>query len=228
MENNRSKTPVETHTPRLSPSLPRKRAPYWRKRREMMYYRYVLELARELARDAQSLIDVGSHQTSIAEEFDWVSNRVALDLNQPYCSETVRGIQADFLTFEPEQRYDFALCLQVLEHVPDAAAFARKLLQDSDRVLVSVPYKWPAGTHSDHCHDPVNERKLARWFGRQPDYKLIVHEPFRSERTGRRLIAYFHTSGETFDLARYRQKAGSKRGRTASSRPKAPSGQAPG
>jgi Sulfotransferase domain len=180
---------------------------YWRKRKGMMYYEYIRTLATPLARGAKSLIDVGSHSTSIAEEFDWIPERVALDLRTPYASETVRGIKADFLRFTPERRYDFALCLQVLEHVPEAGAFARKLLAVADRVLVSVPYRWPEGQCKFHCQDPVDEAKLAGWFGREPDYQIIVEEPFRERDKSRRLIAYFHSPGEKLDLKRYRNRA---------------------
>jgi hypothetical protein len=188
---------------------PRPRGDYWERRQGMMYYEYVRALAFPLAAEARSLIDVGSHSTSIAEEFDWIPERVALDLGTPYSSDNVRGIKADFLRFQPERRYDFALCLQVLEHVPEAEAFARKLLAVADRVLVSVPYRWPKGQCKHHCQDPVEEAKLAGWFGREPNYSLIVEEPLRDRRSSRRLIAYFHTPGETFEPKRFRGKRAS-------------------
>ena len=180
------------------------RGNYWTRRSEMMYYRYVLEIAGELAKDATSLIDVGSHSTSIAEKFPWIRDRVALDLRKPYSSPTVRGVQADFLAYEPEKRFDFALCLQVLEHVPPVEEFAKKLLRVADRVLVSVPYKWPEGGCKYHCQDPVNEQKLAAWFGRTPDYTIVVQEPLNVSASNRRLIAYFHTPGVPFSLRRKR------------------------
>ena len=177
---------------------------YWKRRQEMMYYQYVLDIAGPLAAGARSLIDVGSHGTSMAEAFDWIPERVALDLREPYSSPAVTGIKADFFAFAPERRYDMALCLQVLEHVPDAKGFARKLLQVADRVLVSVPYNWPKNRNRFHCQDPVDEKKLAAWFGREPDYTIVVAEPFREDAIARRLIAYFHVPGERFDVKRYR------------------------
>lgn len=173
---------------------------YWRKRQTMMYYQYVLMIAGKLSQDASSLIDVGSRSTSITEEFHWIPERAALDIEAPYSSENVRGIKADFFAYQPEKKYDIALCLQVLEHIPDAQAFARKLLDIADRVLVSVPYDWPEFACRFHCQDPVNARKLAGWFGREPDYRIVVQEPFQKKRSGRRLIAYFHTPGEKFRM----------------------------
>jgi hypothetical protein len=193
---------------RRSPaSKPKDSDGYWKRRQGMMYYEYVRTLAAALARDAQSLIDVGSHNTSIAEQFDWIPERAALDRGIPYSSERVQGIQADFFQFTPARRYDFALCLQVLEHIPDAGAFAKKLLAVADRVLVSVPYRWPEGQCKHHCQDPVDEAKLAGWFGREPDYQIIVEEPFRERDKSRRLIAYFHSPGEKLDLKQYRNRA---------------------
>lgn len=177
---------------------------YWKRRQKMMYYQYVLDIAGPLAAEARSLIDVGSHGTSMAEAFDWIPERVALDLREPYSSPAVTGIKADFFTFTPERRYDMALCLQVLEHVPDAKGFARKLLQIADRVLVSVPYLWPKNQVKFHCQDPVDEKKLADWFGRKPDYTIVVAEQFRDPAIARRLIAYFHVPGEKFDPKEYR------------------------
>jgi Sulfotransferase family len=194
--------------PAPNKAAPRPDSEYWDRRQRMMYYQYVLAVAGPLARDARSLIDVGSWNTSIAEELDWIPDRVALDLRQPYSSKAVRGVKADFLQFEPERRFDFALCLQVLEHIPDAARFARKLQEVADRVLVSVPYEWPKGTCRYHCQDPVDERKLADWFGREPDYRIVVEEPLQNGRTNRRLIAYFHDPREKFDLKEYRRGSG--------------------
>jgi hypothetical protein len=198
--------PVQTRAPRGGKARRRSAGDgYWKRRQQMMYYRYVRTIAGNLARDARSLIDVGSHTTSVSEGFDWIPERVALDIRKPYSSEAVRGVKADFLAWDPERRFDFALCLQVLEHIPDAGRFARKLLAVADRVLVSVPYQWPEGACRHHCQDPVNEAKVADWFGRSPDYMVIVHEPLRRQK-GSWLIAYFHTEGERFDLRRFRPK----------------------
>lgn len=180
---------------------------YWTHRQDMMYYKYVMAIAGKLTLRSRSLIDVGSHQTGMSEAFPWIPERVALDIRRPYSSATVTGIQADFLTFEPGRRYDFALCLQVLEHVPEAERFARKLLTVAERVLVSVPYKWPAGACDRHCQDPVDEAKLAGWFGRDPTYQIVVEEPFLppGPGRGRRLIAYFHPLDRKFKHRSYRR-----------------------
>ena len=80
--------------------------------------------------------------------------------------------------------------MQVLEHVPEPAPFARRLLELGRIVLISVPYKWPKGSNPDHVNDPVDLEAVADWFGRTPNYHLVVHEPFAG-RKGARLFAIF-------------------------------------
>ena len=57
-------------------------------------------------------------------------------------------------------------------------------------VVVSVPYRWPKGATRHHVNDPVDLRRLERWFGRRANYHLIVQEPFTG-RKGVRMFAIF-------------------------------------
>ena len=78
----------------------------------------------------------------------------------------------------------------MLEHVPDPARFAAKLLDLADVLVVSVPYRWPASAAEDHLHDPVDYAKLSVWMGRPANYHIVVREPFRTK-VGDRLIAVY-------------------------------------
>lgn len=98
------------------------------KRSSKMYYDYVIYMVQILAADSKSIIDVGSGNSSIIERFDWIPKKHALDIQNPCNSNNVLGIKADFFEYEPTERYDFGTCLHVLEHIPDAARFASKLL----------------------------------------------------------------------------------------------------
>src|SRR5262245_37366163 len=138
---------------------------YWEHRERAVYYQHVFALVHFLARDAKSIIDVGSCGCPYLEWCSWIPHKVSVDLHRPYCSPTVQGMKADFLSFPIEEKFDFCICLQVLEHIPDADVFARKLLATSTRVLISVPYKWYAGQCRWHVQDPVDEEKVASWFG---------------------------------------------------------------
>ena len=179
---------------------------YFAKRQHLIYYAYVKMIVRGIAADARSMIDVGSADTSCLEDFEWVEHRDALDIRRPYSSSSVRGITSDFLKFQPERRYDLALCLQVLEHIPNARAFAQKLFDVASAVLISVPFEWPEGATTSHIHDPVDMEKLQSWSGRAPSYSTIVAEPLTRGGKGRRLIAYYHPLGEAFSLSTARHR----------------------
>ena len=154
---------------------------YWARRSKMYYYAYAGDLIRAFAADAESMIDVGSGNARYMEEFYWIGTRHALDKTKAYSSDCVTAITANFLTFEPERKYDFAVCMQVLEHVKPARRFAAKLFDVADRVLISVPLQWPAGRVPGHVNDPVDLEKLRKWTGRDPSYSVVVAEPLQED-----------------------------------------------
>lgn len=170
---------------------------YWFRRMELEYYQYVINIVSKLVADANSIIDVGSADTPILEYFKWLPERYALDKRNPYSSKNVTGIKADFLKYEAQKRFDIALCLQVLEHIPDVETFARKLFEIADHVIISVPYNWDAESSKHHLHDPVDLEKLCNWTGRDPSYYVVVQESSSSKR---RLICYYHPEGKEIDL----------------------------
>jgi hypothetical protein len=166
----------------------------------MIYYRYLDLIVRGVAGKCHSLIDVGSSNTQVIEAFDWIEELVALDIRAPHSSERVRGIEMDFFQYTPEKRFDIALCCEVLEHIPDAGAFAKHLFDVADRVLISVPYRWPEGSSKQHIHDPVDLKKLGEWTGREPAYHIVVTEPLCRSGKCRRLIAYYPAKDDNFAL----------------------------
>lgn len=169
---------------------------YWRKRRDLLYYHYFHFMIRCIGADARSLIDIGSGNAPYLDWFSWIPERVSVDLEIPYQSESVRGIKGNIHELTFEQPFDVCTCMQVLEHVPDADAFARRLMEIGRLVLVSVPYKWAAGSNKHHVHDPVDLKKVVGWFGRDPNYHLIVREPFATK-SGARLFALFDVADPT-------------------------------
>jgi hypothetical protein len=160
---------------------------YWEQRARAVYFQHIYALVHFLAPDAKSIIDVGSNGCPYIEWFSWIPSKVSVDLRKPYSSRTVHGVKTDFLSFPLEKRFDFCTCLQVLEHIPDVDLFARKLLATSTRVLISVPYKWPSGKCKWHVHDPVDEEKVASWFGTEPIFSMVSKEFDGTPR----LICYF-------------------------------------
>ena len=159
---------------------------YWNARRQMIYYQALYQFVCVVGRNAESLIDVGSASAQYVDWFHWIPSRHILDFRIPRKPEGIICIESDFLTFEPPQKFDVVLCLQVLEHVPDPGTFCSKLKSIARQLLISVPYKW-LGNTPGHIHDPVDEKKLEGWMGIKPNNSQIVTEPFRESR----LIAYY-------------------------------------
>ena len=170
---------------------------YWRKRSDMLYYRYIDWIVRATGANARSLIDVGSGNCPYLDWFDWIPERVSVDIRVPYAGPGIRSITGDIHRLTFPERFDICSCLQVLEHVPEAGLFAQRLLTLGRLVIVSVPYKWsttPVRTQG-HIHDPVDYEKLTRWMGREANYKIIVEEPF-SVKKNKRLIALYDEDPE--------------------------------
>jgi hypothetical protein len=152
-------------------------AKYWGKRKSSIYLFAARQICARECGKPSSVIDVGSNATPTLEWHRKAGARlVSLDLRRPYVAEGVESVTCDFLQYDPECRFDLVTCFQVLEHVPEPAAFARKLIQIGEVAIVSVPYKWKKGSSRNHLHDPVDERKMKKWFGRDPDFAYVARE----------------------------------------------------
>jgi Methyltransferase domain len=149
---------------------------YWDARREHRYYREVVRLAREHVPWGGRALDVGAHEVELLGELDWFEERLALDTRYVMPKRGVRAMVTDFMEFEPDGPFDLVLCLQVLEHLAEPEPFARKLLRTGRTVIVSVPFRWPAGAHPPHLQDPVDEAKLRDWTGGEPLDSTLVED----------------------------------------------------
>lgn len=150
---------------------------YWERRKRSIYMFAAKQICARQCANPGSVIDIGSNGTPTLEwHRETAARLVSLDLRRPYVADGVESLTCDFLEYDPESRFDLVTCFQVLEHVPDPAAFARKLIQIGEVAIVSVPYKWKKGKCRFHLHDPVDEQKMKRWFGREPDYAYVARE----------------------------------------------------
>lgn len=178
----------------------------WNFRARQRYYRRVLRWARRFASGAGSVLDVGSNNSRYIEQLDWIGYRERLDLLELDPVPGVVDTQLDFMTFNSERVYDLVLCLQVIEHVEDPSAFCRKLLEISRVAMISVPYQWPAEAKADHLHDPVDDRKLRNWTGRNPIRREVVKE-FDGPCSSRLLTMYAGDGSSFLQSMRLRLKA---------------------
>lgn len=160
---------------------------YWEARRHMLYYKAVFQYVSVAGYDARTLIDIGSESAEYVQWLGWIPERSILDLRIPQKPQGITAIEVDFFEFTPPQVYDVALCCQVLEHVPDPAAFCDKLKTIARHLVITVPYKW-LGNAPGHIHDPVDEAKLQGWMKVRASSSQIVTEPFREAR----LISYYN------------------------------------
>ncbi|MBL0407490.1 methyltransferase domain-containing protein [Microvirga aerilata] len=149
---------------------------YWEARKDILYYQVARVITSHLSKKAKTIIDVGSAGCPYLDWFSHVPMRTSLDLKRPYEAKGVKSITSNFLTWEPDRKYDIVTCFQVLEHVPDAEGFAQKLLEVGGIVIVSVPYKWPKGRTKSHVQDPVDEEKMLSWFHREPNFQYVCRE----------------------------------------------------
>jgi len=182
---------------------------YWEKRKDVLYYQVARVLTSHLSKRAKSIIDVGSAGCPYLDWFNHIPNRTSIDLKRPYEAKGVKSITSDFLTWEPDRTYDIVTCFQVLEHVPDAEAFAQKLLKLGKVVVVSVPYKWPKGKTKSHIHDPVDEEKMLSWFHRKPNFEYICREVIAPVD---RLIQVYDVMDEPWDATGRRDQLLAKSG----------------
>jgi len=161
---------------------------YWETRRQFRYYRQMAAYLRQYC-PAGAILDVGGGIAIGARylielpEYD----RTSIELLRDEKAEMkgVRVIRADFMEWTPDRQYDAVLCLQVLEHVVDPAAFSKKVLITAPVAIISVPYLWPKGSCKYHLHDEIDLAKLTRWMGRKPDAWQIVQDEMQ-----RLVVAY--------------------------------------
>ena len=170
---------------------------YRAQRQGHIYYRVVEQIGLALSKGKSSMLDVGSAGSGYLAWFPDVPHRTSLDLERPFVAPGINSVTADFFAWEPDRHYDIALCLQVLEHIPDAKAFAQKQLTSADTLIVSVPYLWRKGRVKHHPNDPVDERKMRAWFGREPSYSYVCREVQGGER---RLICVYESGPNWMSL----------------------------
>ena len=180
--------------------------PYWLARKDLLYYHVVKVLVNGLGEEIESILDVGSAGCPYLDWFPRIPIKVSLDREIPYSGPGIMPVRSDFLDWQANQIFDIVTCLQVMEHVARVDVFAQKLLSVGKIVIVSVPYKWPpdpAGAHGSHVHDPVDEKKMSLWFGREPNFQYVCREP-----TGhsRRLIHVYERHGSRWRNLKQRNR----------------------
>jgi hypothetical protein len=171
-------TAPEAAAPPRNPTMPESTNPfYWDGRKDSVYLHVARLVCKRFGGGPKAVLDVGSNGTPTLEWHRGTAQRlVSVDLGTPYRAPGIESRVQNFFEYVPDAPFDLATCFQVLEHVPDPAVFARKLLAAAPVLIVSVPYRWRKGACKYHIHDPVDEAKMLSWFGREPVYSYVASE----------------------------------------------------
>ena len=116
--------------------------------------------------------------------------------NSSETTHEIRKVTADFMEYQlPDNgtKFDLLLCNQVVEHVPDPAAFTKKLIDSAKISIISVPYLWEdEELVPDHRSHLITTKMFAGWSEPHlPIYRGIVTE--EGKRFTKRLIFVFKT-----------------------------------
>lgn len=148
---------------------------YWKSRSSLLYYQRAIGWILG-ASPGERIIDVGSADTPLVLAGSF-ADRVTVNLEEfPPLAGVTRHV-GSFLSLDLPPA-DAVICLQVMEHLSDEETkpFAEKLLRTGRRVLLSVPWRWPAGSCGDHRQDPIDEQKIEGWFGAKPVWSDLIRD----------------------------------------------------
>ncbi|WAL49768.1 class I SAM-dependent methyltransferase [Rhodococcus pyridinivorans] len=97
--------------------------------------KYVLDAVRSVATPNMRLLDIGCGSGWLAVRLAEFGTVTAIDLPSQTISRLqtthpqIRWISGNFLEFEPHERFDVAVSVETIAHVPDQAVFARKIAE---------------------------------------------------------------------------------------------------
>lgn len=109
----------------------------------------------------------------------------------------IESVTADFMEYQlpNDKKFDLLLCSQVLEHVPDPAAFMKKLISTAKTSIISVPFNWAdCGKKCNHVTHHIMDELLTKWSAPHvPIYRGIIKEEHDTNERFRRIILVFKT-----------------------------------
>lgn len=150
--------------------------PFYERRKGSGYYKAAKQLI-EAEGHCESILDIGCWDAPVVT-WGTFDNRYTVDAKD---RPIVPGVMA-IVGYWPEARIDLpcdkvdvTVCLQTLEHIEDARSFAEAIFDVTRKVaIISVPWKWPAGTCKQHIHEPIDWRKLLEMTGRKYNSRIMV------------------------------------------------------
>lgn len=163
---------------------------HYSQRVELPYYKLVREFLDSLGHMG-SILDIGCLDTPVALWGDF-DQRYTIDLRKRPALPGVTAIVGSWPDDYHGGSVDVVTCLQTLEHVTDPAGLVAPMFATaSEAVVISVPYKWPAGSCKSHLQDPIDEAKLDRMVGRKADEVTVTNS------ANQRLVAVYLLGKQT-------------------------------
>ena len=126
------------------------------------------ELAASMIRPGEVVLDaacgIGYGSIVLAENAP-THTYIGVDRDAPDLLAPEACIVTDLDTWEPDFRFDVAVCFETLEHLTDPARFARILMRASRLILASVPTVPTKASNPYHLHDFTVESALDLFAG---------------------------------------------------------------
>lgn len=88
----------------------------------------------------------------------------------------------------------------MLEHVPDPAAFMKKLIQTAKVSIISVPFDWSdCGKTCNHVTHHITTDMILKWSAPHvPIHQSIVTEDGKSKSVTRRMILVYSDMANSY------------------------------
>jgi len=181
---------------------------FWKGKRNSVYLRTLDLLLEGLSRGCKTICDVGSGGCPHLDMIEGIERKISIDKKEPFEATDVEAITQDYVTWQPEKRSDITLCLLTLNRLTRPAFFARKLMANSNIVIVSVPYKCTGEAAERHTHKDIDENMMRGWFDRTPSFSIVCREIFTDEAT---LIQVYERNGDVWSNLQDRNRLRAER-----------------
>ena len=107
------------------------------------YYRNLLIKHLNFDLNSEKVIEVGCHDGFLVHNL-LAKKKVGVDLAPVQIYDDITYIQSDILLYEPKEKFDLIIAIEVMEHIENPNLFVKKignLLSSDGRVLLSTPSK---------------------------------------------------------------------------------------
>jgi hypothetical protein len=179
-------TPVSSMSRALDAAPIGSLGPKGTNREHFVHYDSLYFLAMQYGRDAKTFMEVGCAADPFAQYLSWIDSPTCVAPYQVLYqkgakekqADSVEFIKADWMEFKEKEKYDLLLCSQVVENVPDPAAFLKKLITAAKTSIISVPYRWRPCGKCNHISNNISLDTIQTWSApySKPTHHTIIEE----------------------------------------------------